>query len=158
MQLELIVLDIDGVITDGYERLGLNGPQYKQLSFQDLDAIQEAKQAGYGFALLTAEDNDMVRQISNRLNIEDVHAGYKDKRKGIEAICQERQLVPQAICFLGDSNRDARAFSDVGLSFTPANGSSLARANATFTLHRAGGQGAIAEAIEVILKLRRMAS
>ncbi len=158
MQPKLIVLDIDGVITDGLERLDEceDAVGYKQISFQDLDAVHAARAAGFGFALLTAEDNAMVRRIASRFGIEDVYVGQKDKLRGIEVIGARHQLAMREICFIGDSDRDARAFPACGLSFTPANGSSQARWQATFTLHRCGGRGAVAEAIEIILKLNRM--
>ena len=158
MRPKLIVLDIDGVITDGFERLGEEeaAAGYKQISFQDLDAVYAARVAGFQFALLTAEDNAMVRRIASRFGIEDVCAGQKDKLQGIEAIGAQHQLKTEQICYIGDSDRDARAFPACGLSFTPANGGSQARWQATFTLHRCGGQGAVAEAIEIILKLNRM--
>lgn len=155
--IRLIVLDIDGVITDGAERVGAEGPgAYKQVSFRDLDAIQEARAAGYELVLLTGEDDATVQRIARRVGIEGVYTGYKDKRKGLDVILEERKLRPEEVCFVGDSNRDARAFDACGLSFAPSDASTLARSNATVTLHAQGGRGAVAEAVEIVLRMRRL--
>ncbi len=155
----LMVLDIDGVITDGREQL-LDRPadSPKQISYIDMDAVHAARKQGMQFALLTAEDNSMARQIANRFGIKALFAGYKDKRKGLEEIAAQFKVGCEAVCFVGDANRDALAFDSCGVSFAPSNATAQAKISATFALHRAGGAGAVAEAIDVIFKLKRMAA
>lgn len=155
--IRVVALDIDGVVTDGTEAvLPADGPRAKHVAYVDLDAIHEARKDGFEFALLTAEDDAMVRTIAARLGIETVLAGVRDKSEGLREIARLHGCRPAEIAFVGDSNRDALAFDACGVSFAPANATTLARSQATFVLHCPGGHGAIAEAIEILFKLRRM--
>ena len=155
--IRVVVLDIDGVVTDGHEPVfPVDAPRAKHVAYVDLDAIHEARREGFELALLTAEDDAMVRALAARLGVETVIAGARDKREGLREIERRFGCRPEQIGFVGDSNRDGLAFEACGVSFAPANATTLARSQATFALHRSGGDGAIAEAIEILLKLRRL--
>ena len=154
MILELVVLDIDGVLTDGHVYIDEGSASSKSLCYRDLDAITDAQSQGLSLALLTGEDGPLCQTIADRLRISRLVQGQKDKVKGIAQLARECGIDGSEIAFVGDSDRDARAFSEVGLSFTPADGSLLARHLATFTLHANGGAGAVAEALGIIAKLR----
>lgn len=156
--IRLVVLDIDGVVTSGHEDVVQQGaPRSKRIAYVDLDAIEEARREGFVLALLTAQDDAMVPAIAERLGIDSVFAGVQDKRDGLREIARAHACRLEEICFIGDSNRDGRVFESCGITFAPANATALARSQATFVLHRQGGDGAIAEAVEILLKLRRMA-
>ena len=155
--IRLVVLDLDGVVTDGREPVfPVDAAPFKHVAYVDLDAIHEARREGFELALLTAEDGAMVRAVAARLGIEAVFAGVRDKREGLRQIARVLGVRPEEIGFIGDSDRDGLAFEACGVSFAPANATTLARSQATFALHRCGGNGAIAEAIEILLKLRRL--
>ena len=156
MTIRLLVLDIDGVLTDGRLQLDASSSEAKRLSFRDLDAITEAQSQGLTMALLTGEDGPLCETIADRLRISRLAKGYKDKVEGIRLLSEECQVPATEIAFVGDSDRDAKAFPGVGLSFAPRDGSEQARHLATFTLHAKGGAGAVAEALTIISKLRRM--
>jgi 3-deoxy-D-manno-octulosonate 8-phosphate phosphatase (KDO 8-P phosphatase) len=154
--IKLVVLDIDGALTDGHLYLDESASEGKSLFYRDFDAISEAQSKGISLALLTGEDRPLCQVIADRLNIQRLAQGFKDKVKGIRLLAEEFGLERKEIAFVGDSDRDARAFAEVGLSFAPADGSPLARALATLTLHAGGGKGAVAEALGVIFKLNEL--
>ncbi len=156
MTIRLVVLDIDGVLTDGRLRLSEDSSEGKTLSYRDLDAITEAQSRGLSLALLTGEDDALCEAIAGRLRISKLAKGYKDKVAGIRVLAKECQVAPTEMAFVGDSDRDAKAFPEVGLSFAPQDGSDLARQLATFTLHAKGGAGAVAEALTIVFKLSRI--
>jgi 3-deoxy-D-manno-octulosonate 8-phosphate phosphatase (KDO 8-P phosphatase) len=150
-------LDIDGVVTDGRDRVTLAGDApARDVAFVDLDAIAEARRRGFKLALLTGEDGPLVRALATRLGIDTVRSGFKDKRKGIDEVAAALDCAPAELAFVGDANRDADAFDACGVSFAPSNATDRARERATFALHRAGGAGAIAEAVEILIKLGRL--
>ncbi|MGC4092285.1 MAG: SIS domain-containing protein [Polyangiaceae bacterium] len=151
--IEVLALDIDGVITDGSVTLGAQG-ETKGIAFRDLDAIAAARRAGLRIALVTGEKSPLVDAIAARVNADFVVAGAKDKRVGIIQVCDRLAVDAKRICFVGDADRDALAFPSVGLSFAPADASPRARAKASRVLSAKGGQGAVAEVVELLLAAR----
>ncbi len=151
--IEVLALDIDGVLTDGRVGLSPGGPERKELAFRDLDAITAARRAGLRIALVTGEDGPMVRVIADRIQPDHVIAGAKDKHAALQSLAQIMSSEPGNICFVGDADRDALAFGGVGLGLAPADASPRARARAHRVLANRGGAGAVAEAVDIVLEL-----
>ncbi len=153
-EIEVLALDIDGVITDGSVSFGAAGDESKRIQLRDLDALSAAKRAGLRLGLVTGERGAMVDAIARRLGVDCVIAGAKDKRVGIIQLCDRLAIPPQRVCFVGDADRDARAFDSVGLALAPADASTSARRKARRVLSARGGAGAVAEAVELLLSAR----
>ena len=145
-----IMLDIDGVITDG--TVTLNRGE-KVISFQDLDAVNLAKREGFQVALVTAEDSRAVDAVSERFGIARVVRNAKDKKAAIVSLVSELGISLDQVCYIGDSDRDAPALSTVGLGLAPANATDAAKSAAHRVLSRSGGRGAIAEAVSLLVQL-----
>jgi D-sedoheptulose 7-phosphate isomerase len=109
-------------------------------------------------ALVTGEQGAMVDAIAERVGVECVISGAKDKRLGIQQLCERLAVQPRQVCFVGDANRDALAFQDVGLALTPKDGSTHALAKAHRVLPSAGGEGAVADAVELLLQAKASVS
>ena len=154
MTIKLVVLDIDGVLTDGRLYLDGSSVERKSLCFRDLDAVAQAQSKGLSLALLTGEDGPLCQTIADRLNITTMMTACKDKSRGIHRLAEQTRVPAKEIAFVGDSDRDAMAFAKVGLSFAPSDASPLARQLATFVLHAKGGTGAVAEALSIVAKLK----
>lgn len=153
-EIEVLALDVDGVITNGSVSLSAHGAETKGIAMRDLDAITAARRAGLRIALVTGESSAMVEMIAARIGVDCVVAGAKDKRVGLIQVCDRLAVASEHICFVGDADRDALAFSSVGLSFAPADASARARAKASRVLSARGGQGAVAEVVEILLAAR----
>ena len=151
----LLALDIDGVLTDGRVLYSSDGQEQKSVSFRDIDSVFEARRCGYQLALITGEDTPWSDMIGRRLQIEHVIRGAKDKLRAIRGLVQQLQIPLSAVCFLGDSDRDAPALAAVGLGLAPANATLQAKEAADVTLKSAGGNGAIREALEHIQRRSR---
>jgi len=149
--IKLLALDIDGVLTDGRTRLGARPPEKKRLAFQDLDAINAAKRAGFSLALVTGESDGSVDLVAARTGVTLVRRGAKDKVAALKELAGELNISLEEICFVGDGNRDAPALACVGLAFAPANATHAARGAAHQILQRSGGHGAVAEAVRLLL-------
>lgn len=152
--IDVLALDIDGVLTDGRVGISPGGNEQKEIAFRDLDAIHMAKRAGLRVALVTGEEGPMVELIARRIGADHVIAGAKDKHGAIHALANTVNAKPAQICFVGDADRDARAFGCVGLGLAPADASPRARARAHRVLTQRGGAGAVAEAVDLVLTLR----
>jgi D-sedoheptulose 7-phosphate isomerase len=152
--IELLALDIDGVITDGKVTVGAHGEETKGIAFRDLDALAKARREGLKLALVTGESGGLVAAIAERLSAELVLSGAKDKVTALRALSAESGVALSSICFVGDADRDALAFPLVGLALCPADASLAARSKAHRVLEARGGEGAVAEAVELVLSGR----
>lgn len=152
--IRVLVLDADGVLTDGTGALVSDGSELKHFSFHDLDAVATAKRAGLMVAIVTGEVTAEVDRIAKRFGVDRVSKGARDKLAAVEELASQIGVPLESVCYIGDADRDAPALSRVGLGFAPANATPAARGAAHRILHRAGGAGAVAEAVEILLQHR----
>jgi len=150
-RIRLLVLDIDGVITDGTVVCSAEGPEHKRYSFRDVDALFEARRQGLVVALATGENTTWADSIARRLEIDHLVKGAKDKLAAVTALSGQLGIDLAEICYLGDGPRDAPALRVVGLGLAPADASPEASAAAHHTLAASAGQGAVDEAVRLIL-------
>jgi D-sedoheptulose 7-phosphate isomerase len=153
--MQVLALDVDGVLTDGRVALTPNGEETKAIAFRDLDALTAARNAGLRIALITGEDGPLVDIIAKKTGAEHVLRGAKDKLLAIDTLARDMQVPRESICFVGDADRDAKAFSSVGLALAPADASTSARREAHHVLQSRGGSGAVAEAVEMLVRMTR---
>ncbi len=148
--IQLLALDIDGVLTDGRVLFNAKGEEQKFVSFQDMDAVFEARRRGLEVALITGENTPWVDFIGRRLQILHVMKRAKNKLEAIRKLGNILRIPLSSICYVGDSDRDARALAAVGVGMAPANGTAKAKAAARLVLQAAGGAGAIQEVIRYL--------
>lgn len=151
--ISLLVLDIDGVLTNGKVVFTPDGTERKSLSYRDIDAIFEAHRHGLRVALVTGEETPWVDFLSQRLKVEHVIRGSKDKLKAVQELAATLGVSLDDICYLGDSDRDAPALVAVGLGLAPANATPQAKQAAHIVLNSNGGDGAVYETIKLLLKI-----
>lgn len=148
--IRLLALDIDGVLTDGRVWLDEAGQETKVLNYRDIDAVFRAQRQGLAVALVTGEDTPWVDMIARRLEVARVYKGAKDKERALRALGQDAGVPLAGIAYVGDSERDAPALRIVGLGLVPRDADPAAQAAAAVVLSRAGGQGAVDEAVQWI--------
>ena len=149
--IKVLALDIDGVLTDGRVFYTADGQEQKAISYRDIDAIFEAHRHGLKVVLATGEETPWSDFIGRRLKVDRVIRGAKDKLEALHHLSQELQIPMSAICYVGDSDRDAPALSAVGLGIAPANATDRAKGAARIVLKSAGGEGAVEEALSYVL-------
>jgi len=149
-----IVLDVDGVLTDGGVWWGPNGEEWKRFSFADIMGVSLARKAGLLVGLISGEDSPLVDRFAAKLNICDVEKNCKDKAGALRRFAERRQLDLSDICFMGDDINDLEAMRIAGLAAAPVNANSAAVESASFVSRKNGGQGAVRELIDAILAAR----
>ena len=150
--IELILSDVDGVLTDGRLTFTDQGVEIKNFHARDGMGIKLWQKAGYPFGIVTARDTPIVRNRAVELDIDLLRQGSKNKRETVKQICVELDLEPEQVCFIGDDLPDVAAMKYVGLAIAPADASDEAKAVAQHVTEKPGGQGAVREAITMILK------
>jgi len=143
-----LVLDIDGVLTDGTETVP---SREKRVYLRDLDALTAARKSGLGVAFLTGEPEDVARPLVERCGGGPAVYGAKDKGAGLRSLVERLGVDAEEVCYVGDGGRDVPALQLAGLGLAPRDGSAEACAAASHVLAAAGGRGAVEEAVRLLL-------
>lgn len=153
-KLELILLDVDGVFTDGSIIYSGEETETKKFNVKDGMGITLARKAGLGVGIITGRVSDVVRRRAEELDIEWIFQGYFWKDEALREITEELETERDCMAFVGDDVLDTSVMSSVGLSFAPGDAHESARACSSIVLESPGGRGAIREAVDLLLELR----
>ena len=149
--IELIVSDVDGVLTDGSLYYDNDGLETKRFHIRDGLGIKLWRRGGGKFALATGRTSQMVQQRALELGIDIVRQGTEHKLQALKEIMEELSLRPEQVCYIGDDLPDLPAVRAAGLGVSVADGCADVRAAANFITTLPGGAGAVRETIELIL-------
>lgn len=149
-----ILLDVDGVLTDGglyYDRLGAG---LLRFDVRDGLAIKLAQKAGIKVGVLSGRGSQALKRRAAELDLDTTIVGSRDKAADFERFLDQHATEPRRVAFAGDDLPDLQVLGRCGLSFAPANGAEEVRAVVHCVLRRSGGSGAVRELIEAILRAR----
>ena len=149
--LKAIVLDVDGVLTDGGVWWGPNGEEWKRFSFADIMGVSIARKAGLIVALISGEDSPLVDRFAVKMGISDVEKNCKDKARALRSFADRRRLALSDIAFMGDDVNDLEALEIAGVGAAPANAVPAVLRKAAFVTAKEGGHGAVRELVDAIL-------
>ncbi|HEX3658496.1 MAG TPA: HAD hydrolase family protein [Pirellulales bacterium] len=150
--IELILSDVDGVLTDGSIVFNNEGIESKRFHIRDGLAIKLWARAGGKFGVLTGRNSHIVNLRSAELGIEIVRQGVENKLAAMKEILAELRLEPAQVCYIGDDLPDLAPMRAAGLAITVPEAAAEVRSAAGYVTKQSGGHGAVREAIEVILK------
>jgi len=153
--IELVLSDVDGVLTDGRVVLDNQGIETKRFHIRDGMGIALWQKAGYRFGIVTLRSSQVVKIRAAELGVEIVRQGTADKLAAVREICEELGLSPRQVCYIGDDLPDMPAVRAAGLGVAVADAAPEIREAADYVTTAAGGAGAVRETIEMILKTQR---
>lgn len=153
-QPRLLVLDVDGVLTDNSLWLNSDGSEWKQFHVPDGAGIRWLLEAGITVALISGRVSEVTDQRARELGIEEVHTGIRDKATCLQQILQRLEVAPENTVYVGDDLIDLPPMAMVGVSVAVANSQPHVLDQATLVTQRCGGQGAVREVCEWILAAR----
>ena len=156
-ELRAVLLDVDGVLTDGGVWWGPNGEEWKRFCFADIMGVSLAIKSGLIVGLISGEDSPLVDRFASKLGITDVEKNCKDKASALREFAARRGLLLEQIGFMGDDVNDLAAMALAGLAAAPANAASSVRDRAAFVSTRQGGNGAVRELMDALLAVRQTA-
>lgn len=151
-QIRLILLDVDGVLTDGTVLLHGDGTESKSFHIRDGAAIVLAGHAGIPVGLLSARSSAATAQRAAQLGIKIVSQGVASKPGEFARIISENGVDEQAVAYMGDDLLDLPVLARAGLAGAPADAAPEVRAQAHWVSTSGGGRGAVREFIELILR------
>jgi len=153
--IELILSDVDGVLTDGGIILDNAGIETKRFHVRDGLGIKLWQKAGYRFGLITVRSSHVVKMRMAELGIDMIRQGADDKLTTARSMLAELGLRPEQACYVGDDLPDLPVALSVGLAVAVADACEELRAAAHYVTRLPGGAGAVRESVEMILKAQR---
>lgn len=152
--IEWLVLDVDGVLTDGTLYYGARGEELKTFSVRDGLALVAARRVGLRSALLSSRSSPMVERRASELGIEELVLGCADKAAGLAELLERTGASASRVAAIGDDLVDLPVLRRASLAYAPADAVPEVRALASVVLDRGGGRGAVRAMIEHLLRLR----
>ena len=153
--IELILADVDGVLTGGQIVFDNEGIETKQFHIRDGLGIRLWQRAGYRFGLITGRSSHIVKIRAAELGVELVRQTAEDKLPVAQQILSHLKLEPHQVCYIGDDLPDLPVVRHVGLGVAVADACGELREAAHYVTQLPGGTGAVREIIEMILKAQR---
>jgi YrbI family 3-deoxy-D-manno-octulosonate 8-phosphate phosphatase len=153
--IELILCDVDGVLTDGGIIVNNQGIETKRFHVRDGMGIKLWQKAGYRFGVITVRSSHIVKTRVAELGIEIIRQGADDKLATAKEIMQGLGLAPRQVCYIGDDLPDLPVVCTVGLGVAVADACTELCSRAHLVTRSAGGTGAVREVVETILKAQR---
>lgn len=149
--IRLLLLDVDGVLTDGGLYYGADGQVTKRFHVHDGLGLALLRRAGVAVGVITGRTDESVRRRAADLNLDIVMLGVADKGAAVTSVLAERGLAADEVAFVGDDVNDLPAMTRVGVSIAVANAHATVLAQAGLTTRRRGGDGAVREIADAIL-------
>lgn len=153
--IELILADVDGVLTDGRVVISNQGVETKEFHIRDGMGVRLWQKAGYRFGLISLRSSQVVKMRAAELGVTLVRQGATDKLATAKEIVGELNLPLAHVCYIGDDLPDLPLVRAAGLGVAVADACPELREAARHVTALAGGHGAVREMIETILKAQR---
>jgi YrbI family 3-deoxy-D-manno-octulosonate 8-phosphate phosphatase len=152
--IEIVLCDVDGVLTDGGIVYDNQGIETKQFHVRDGFGIRLWQRGGYKFGVLTSRSSHIVKVRCAELGVDLVRQGFEDKLPAAQELIKRLGVETSQVCYVGDDLPDLPVMRSVGLAVAVADAVEEVRAAAHYTTKNPGGKGAVREVIEMLLKTK----
>jgi len=155
-RIRLLVLDVDGVLTDGVLVYGPSGEEIKRFHVRDGLAVQSARRAGVEVAVVSGRASAAVTRRMSELGIVEVHQGIADKAATLRALLGRLGVKAEETAVMGDDLPDLPVMKIAGLALAPSDAAPEVKRAAGWVSRSPGGHGAVREAVEMLLRTRKV--
>jgi len=151
VSIELIVLDVDGTMTDSHITYSEHGDEIKSFNVKDGLAIASWRKLGKHVAIITGRSSDIVARRAKELRIEHFYQGIHNKKEVLQSLLEKMDLTMDNVAAIGDDLNDLQMLKAAKMSFVPRDASAYVDKIATVILSKKGGDGAVREMIEHLI-------
>ncbi len=151
-KIRMLLLDVDGVLTDGSILYGSGRQEMKAFFVQDGLGIRMAGRAGILVAFVSARESEMVARRASELQVSEVHQRAEDKISLWERLLEKYQLSPENVAVMGDDLTDLPLLGRAGLSIAVANAVKEVKGRVDLVTAHEGGRGAVREVTDLLLQ------
>ena len=150
--IKLIVLDVDGSMTNGHITFNEEGVESKSFNVKDGLGITTWLKIGGEAAIITGRSSKIVERRAKELGIVHFFQGIKNKKEILESLIQTLGIKPAEVAVIGDDLNDLGMFKIAALSFAPSDATDAAKEYASVVLQKKGGEGAVREMIDILVE------
>lgn len=151
-KIKMLILDVDGVMTDGRIIMDDKGRELKNFDVRDGHGIKLLQRYAINVAILTGRKSKVVEYRAKDLEITEVHQKVFNKEKILEKILQKHKVRAEAVAYIGDDIVDIPVMRRVGFSAAVADAMAIVKKSANYVTKNRGGRGAVREICEMILQ------
>jgi len=155
-KMKLVVLDVDGTLTDGGIYYDSQGNEMKRFDVKDGLGIKVGIAAGLEFAILTGRESPMVERRVKELGIHYLLSGVQLKYPVLRTLLRELNLSEEEVCYIGDDLNDLECMEHAGFSACPADAAEEIKAVADYVSSHNGGYGAVRDCLAALLKEKKV--
>jgi 3-deoxy-D-manno-octulosonate 8-phosphate phosphatase (KDO 8-P phosphatase) len=153
-KVKLLLMDCDGVLTDGRLYFGENGEELKAFDVKDGQGIVNWHKSGFISGIISGRSSKIVERRANELGIKFIKQGSKDKLADFEDILLETGLNKTEVAYIGDDTPDICLLKTVGLAVTVSDAVKEVLNNVQYITKKCGGKGAIRELTDLLIELK----
>lgn len=150
--IKLLILDVDGVMTDGGLMIGDDGQEYKTFHSHDGLGMKLLKSTGVELAIITGRTSNVVKKRAETTGIAHFYQGAEDKLVAFKDLVIKSKLEATQCAFMGDDVVDLPPMLNCGLALAVPNSPELVLSNAHYVTKKSGGKGAVREVCELIMQ------
>ncbi|MDX1461541.1 MAG: HAD hydrolase family protein [Marinirhabdus sp.] len=148
---KLVITDIDGVWTDGSMYYDDTSHEFKRFNTSDSVGVLFLKYLAVPLVIMTGENTPIVKRRADKLQINEVYLGVKNKLKLAQELCKARAIQLNDVAFIGDDINDLQLLEKVGFSAVPSNAPQYIKSKVDKVLNTRGGDGAFREFVELLV-------
>lgn len=153
-KIKLIIMDVDGVLTDGRLFYDEKGNEYKIFNVMDGSGMLYAHRSGLKLVILSGNFSHVVVTRAKIAMVDDVYQNVIDKKGVLDELLEKYSLSLDEICYIGDDLVDIPVMMKIGFPVAVANADDEVKKRAVYVTEKSGGEGAVREVIEYILKVQ----
>ena len=150
-KIKCLLVDCDGVLTNGAMYYTENGDEIKKFSTKDGMGFKLLKEKGFLTGIITGEDVQLVKRRFEKMNLDILYMGVSDKLKVLNQICEDYKLAYDEIAYIGDDINDIDVIKNVGFGCCVNDSVKSVKNNASYITYSDGGNGAVREVIDLLL-------
>ena len=151
MKIKMLVMDVDGTLTDGKIYIGENGEVMKAFNVKDGYGIVMAKKQGILPVIITGRKSKIVKERAKELGIEELYQGIEDKVEVLKAVAQKHGILLEEVAYIGDDVNDLGCMKVCGLTACPNDAIDEVINDVDYKCEKSGGNGAVREFIDFII-------
>ena len=152
--IEALVLDVDGILSDGFVTLTNTGDELKSFDIRDGLGMKLVQKIGLKVIIITGRRSNIVEKRMTDLGVDLIFQGREDKGVALREACQQLNLSPEDCLYMGDDWPDLSAFAIAGMKVTVPNGHVEVRRRADLVTQAYGGRGAVREICDLLLEAK----
>ena len=153
-KIKMLAMDVDGTLTDGKIYMGSQGEVYKAFNIKDGLGIKRLICHGMIPVIITGRSSDIVENRARELGITEIYQGVQNKKVVLEQVAEKYRITLKQAAYIGDDCNDLTVMQIAGITFAPADAAQEVLDYADVVVQAKGGQGAVREAVDYLLKNR----